>query len=260
MTLSHNKRFPRSATYSTDWLTDGSFGANPLWLAEWVCEQVDLRPGMRVLDLGCGRAKSSIFLAREFAVDVWAADLWIRPDENARRIQEAGVADHVTALSANARDLPFARGFFDAILAFDSFQYFGTDDLFLPYIIQFLRPTGTLGFASAGLMREMSKVVPDHLKRFWTPDAWCLHTALWWRRHWERTGLVDVRHADTMDEGCSAWLAWARACNCPSWYVDALKYDDGRYLGYVRGIARRLYEAPCLDYDLNTGLPLSPQP
>jgi len=34
-----------------------------------------LRPGMRVLDLGCGTALTSIFLAREYDVEVWATDL-----------------------------------------------------------------------------------------------------------------------------------------------------------------------------------------
>jgi cyclopropane fatty-acyl-phospholipid synthase-like methyltransferase len=45
-------------------------GPNVLWLTEFVCEAMDLRAGMRVLDLGCGKALSSIFLAREFAVQV----------------------------------------------------------------------------------------------------------------------------------------------------------------------------------------------
>ena len=36
-----------------------------------------IEPGMKVLDLGCGKAMSSIFLAREFRVSVWATDLWI---------------------------------------------------------------------------------------------------------------------------------------------------------------------------------------
>ncbi len=39
-------------------------------------------PGLRVLDLGCGRASSSIFLCREFGVQVWAADLWFSASEN----------------------------------------------------------------------------------------------------------------------------------------------------------------------------------
>ena len=45
--------------------------------------------GAHVLDLGCGRAITSIFLAKEFDLQVWATDLWIGPDNNWRRVQEA---------------------------------------------------------------------------------------------------------------------------------------------------------------------------
>jgi cyclopropane fatty-acyl-phospholipid synthase-like methyltransferase len=41
-----------------------------------------VEPGMRVLDLGCGRAITSVFLAREFGARVWAADMWIDPTPN----------------------------------------------------------------------------------------------------------------------------------------------------------------------------------
>jgi ubiquinone/menaquinone biosynthesis C-methylase UbiE len=64
-------RFPRSSQYHPDWLVANvSGGANSLWLTEWLAPALDLRPGMRVLDLGCGRACSSIFLRREFGVQV----------------------------------------------------------------------------------------------------------------------------------------------------------------------------------------------
>ena len=54
------ERFPRSNKYSPHWLVAGcSGGANPLWLTEWLTSEVDLHPGMRILDLGCGRALSS---------------------------------------------------------------------------------------------------------------------------------------------------------------------------------------------------------
>ena len=85
-----SERFPRSNKYSPEWLIAGcSGGANPLWLAEWLTSSVDLRPGMRVLDLGCGRALSSIFLRHEFEVEVWAVDLWFSASENLQRIRDA---------------------------------------------------------------------------------------------------------------------------------------------------------------------------
>ena len=250
-----DNRFPLSSEYDPDWLADGCFGANPLWLTEWLCEDVQLRPGMCILDLGCGRAKSSVFLAREFDVRVWAADLWIKPTENWERICEAGVQEKVTPLSADARNLPFRHGYFDAILAVDSFQYYGTDTLFLPYIVQFLKPSGVLGFASAGLVRNGAGAVPEHLSRFWTSDAWCLRTSEWWRDHWGRTGLVDVDSAETMPDGWRWWLKWARATECPDWYLQALERDAGRNLGYIRVVATRRPDTPHLTYDLRTGEP-----
>lgn len=95
---------------------------------------------MRVLDLGCGRASSSIFLGREFGVEVWATDLWFSASENLQRIRDAKVQSCVFPIQANARALPFAAEFFDAILSIDSFVYYGTDDLYLSYLARFLRP------------------------------------------------------------------------------------------------------------------------
>lgn len=210
---------------------------------------------MRVLDLGCGRAKSSVFLARESGVKVCAADLWIKPSDNWKRICEAGVQQHVTPLSADARDLPFPHGHFDAIVGFDSFQYFGTDMLFLPYIVQFLKPGGVLGFASAGLVQDFAEGVPAHLSRFWTSDAWCLRTSEWWRDHWTRTGLVNVELAETMPEGWRWWLKWAKATDCSDWYLQTLDQDAGRYLGYIRILATVCPDAPRLPCDLRTGQP-----
>ncbi len=108
-------RFPRASGYHPDWvLASVSGAANALWLAEWLAEAMDLKPAMRVLDLGCGRAISSIFLAREFGVQVWATDLWISASENLRRIRDAGIDGHFFPLHADARALPFAGSFFDA--------------------------------------------------------------------------------------------------------------------------------------------------
>src|SRR5215467_8068133 len=91
-----SERFPRSSRYNPDWLIASvSGGANPLWMAEWLAEALTLRPGMRVLDLGCGRAASSIFLCREFGVQVWATDLWFSASENLQRIRNAGCEESV---------------------------------------------------------------------------------------------------------------------------------------------------------------------
>ena len=123
---------------------------------------------MRVLDLGCGRAMSSIFLRREFGVQVWATDLWFSASENLQRIRDAGVEDGVFPIHADARSLPFAAEFFDAIVSIDSFFYYGTDDLYLNYLARFVKPGGPVGIAGAGLMREIDGAIPAHLREWWT--------------------------------------------------------------------------------------------
>jgi SAM-dependent methyltransferase len=215
-------------------------GSHPLWMAEWLSEAIELRAGMRVLDLGCGWARSSVFLAREFGVQVWATDLWVPATENWRTIQAAGLDDRVFPIHADARSLPFAAEFFDAVLAMDAYPYFGTDDLYLNYLVQFVKPGGQIGMAGAGLIQEMSVPVPPHLTDFWSQDLWALHSAEWWRRHWARTGLVDVVSADSLADGWRLWVDWQRQI-APDNAVElaAIEADAGRYLGYVRAVGRR---------------------
>jgi SAM-dependent methyltransferase len=234
-------QFPLSSRYHPDWLIAGaSGGANPLWLTEWLAAALELKPGMRVLDLSCGRALSSIFLHREFGVQVWAVDLWFSVDENLQRSRDAGAENGVFPVHADARSLPFAPGFFDVITCIDSYPYYGTDDLYLGALARFLKPDGWLGIAGAGLVHEIEEAVPAHLREWWTPDLCCLHSAAWWRRHWERSGIVDVQTADTLPEGWRWWRDWQLVVapdNTPE--LRALEADHGQYLGYVRVVARR---------------------
>lgn len=234
--------FPRSSRYHPDWILGSvSGGAHSLWLTEWLVQAMDLRPGMRVLDLGCGLASSSIFLAREFDVQVWATDLWFSASERQRRISDAGCASKVYPIHAEAHALPFAAQFFDALVSIDSFMYYGTDDLYLNYIASFIKPGGAMGIALTGLMREIDGPVPDHLAAWWEPSMWCLHSAPWWQRHWEKTGIVDVERADSMADGWQRWLDWQRVV-CPenTLELQTVDADRGRYLGYVRCVGRRL--------------------
>ena len=71
-----------------------------------MAQAVNLTPETRVLDLGCGRALSSIYLHREYGVQVWATDLWFTASENIQRVRDAGVEDGVFPIRADARSLP----------------------------------------------------------------------------------------------------------------------------------------------------------
>ncbi|MFD3498295.1 SAM-dependent methyltransferase [Streptomyces sp. NPDC058676] len=246
-------RYPRSNSYDVRWTIENQMGPHALWLLEWLAPALGLdtlRPGARVLDLGCGRAMTSVFLAREYDAQVTAADLWVKPDENAQRIAEAGFADRVLPVHAEAHDLPFAEGGFDAIVSIDAYQYFGTDDLYLPTLTRLLKPGGRIGVVVPALREEPEGTEPpEHLKPFWDPGFWAFHTPAWWRRHWTRSGTVEVETADWLEDGWKDWLLWSEVCaeESPSEFmagmaresVELLHADEGRALGFARVVGRR---------------------
>ncbi len=135
-------------------------------------------------------------------------------------------------------------------MSIDSFIYYGTDDLYLNYLARFVKPGGPVGIAGAGLMQRDRR--PGSRRTFGSggpqDQPWCLHSAAWWRRHWERTGILDVEVADTLPDGWRFWLDWLQLIapdNATE--IGALEADAGRHLGYVRVVGRRRADAQLFD-------------
>jgi cyclopropane fatty-acyl-phospholipid synthase-like methyltransferase len=240
-------RYPRSSRYDPAWLVENMMGPNPLWLMEHLTDRFTLEAGQRVMDLGCGTGLTSIFLAREFDVRVHAVDLWISADENWPRIREAGESARVVPIRANANKLPFAEGYFDAIVSVDAYHYFGTPPEYLATIVRYLAPGGVLAIACPGLAREITSV-PESLAPFWESGFELFHSAEWWRALWQGSGHVTIDHADMVEHGAADWLRWAEATD--DWKrangrepfvreAEMLRADSEHLLGFVAVIARR---------------------
>ena len=89
-------------------------------------------------------------------MQVWAAVLWNSVSERFQRVRDASVDDGVFPIRADARSLPFAAEFFDAVICIDAFPYCGgTDDLYLDYLARFVKPGGLVGIAGAGVTRDI---------------------------------------------------------------------------------------------------------
>jgi len=194
--------FPLTAKYDSQWIRDTALGENTLCQTESLARRLPLRAGMRILDLGCGKATSSIFLAREFGVEVWAADSATSPSENRKRAVALGCEASVFPLRVDAHSLPFAKDFFDAVIAIDSFLYYGTDDRYLSYLVQFIKPGGFIGIVDIAFTRDVRSIedAPEYLRPQYQKHWPYVHTVEWWTRHWEKTGLVEVRWAELLSE------------------------------------------------------------
>ena len=161
------KKYPKTKKYDEHRVSETD-GAQSLWLLEELCKHLELKPGMKVLDMGCGKGITSVFLAKEFGVTVFANDLWISATDNLKRFEEAGVAERVFPIHAEAHALPYADGFFDAAISIDSYQYYGADELYFPCTYsKLVKPGGQFGIVVPGLTRESAKGCPATLKEHW---------------------------------------------------------------------------------------------
>lgn len=83
--------------------------------AELLCEDLDLRPGERVLDAAAGTGTASVAAARRFC-EVTAADFVPAVLDRAAELAE-GEGLRLTTRVADVQDLPFQDGHFDVVLS-----------------------------------------------------------------------------------------------------------------------------------------------
>lgn len=232
-----NHKYPLAAKYDPEWQLENEMGSPCLWLTEAVAQKMNLKSGMKVLDMGCGKAVSSIFLAKEYGVQVFATDLWISASENQKRIEEAGVDHLVFPIHAEAHSLPYAEDFFDAVLCINSYQFYGTaDTYFNQYFGKLIKQGGEIGFALFGIYKEFDDLVPGYLKEHWWNDFYYFHSLDWWKRHFKRCGSVDIQFSDDFNgDGNDIAMKWE---SIPD-RMQLVRIDAGRNLSWFRIILRK---------------------
>ena len=62
-----------------------------------------------VLDLGCGKGLTSLAIANETGASVYANDLWISAEDNAKRFSEWGVGKQIIPVHEDANELHFDK-------------------------------------------------------------------------------------------------------------------------------------------------------
>lgn len=235
----NNPLYPLSSKYDPQWIIDNHMGSNCLWLTEALIKNINLKPGMRILDLGCGKALSSIFLAKEFNVEVWAFDLHINPSDNWKRIREANVQNLVFPIQGNALELPFADEFFDAIISINSIWSYGTGEDFVDaQMARVLKPNGKICVAIPGLFNELTEV-PEYLKPYWHPDFDFYHSPAWWNNLWGKAKSIDVDIIDSFEDksGVKIWRDFVWVLN-PEECV-SMDVDNGRNITFLRLLATK---------------------
>ncbi len=112
---------------------------------ELVCRKLGLRPGQRLLDIGCGWGGMVLHAAREHGVEAVGVTLSKEQADHARRrVAEAGLEDRVRIVRTDYRAI--TDGPFDAISSIGMFEHVGLGRLaeYFDDLRQLLRPGGRL--------------------------------------------------------------------------------------------------------------------
>ncbi len=121
-----------------------------------IAAKLDLKPGQRVLDIGCGWGGTALYVHRVAQVDVLGITLSQAQLEVARkRAHDAGVADHVKFELIDYRDV---AGQFDRIVSIGMFEHVGLAhyDEFFARCRDLLKPDGVMLLHTIGRLGSSS--------------------------------------------------------------------------------------------------------
>ncbi|UNC90819.1 SAM-dependent methyltransferase [Candidatus Contubernalis alkaliaceticus] len=224
----------KAESYDSNFIAQNMMGPNSMIVIEELLENVSIKNGMRVLDLGCGTGLSSIFLAREFGVQVFAVDLWVSATDNYKRLQQMDVDDLVIPIHADAHELPFSENYFDAVISIDAYHYFGNND---EYYSEKLRPLlkkdALVALAFPGMKYEVHKDIPDEMKKYWDNEAlemW--HSIDWWKGKLEnKVKDFEIKEMKCFDKAWSDWLSTENPYAIED--KEMIAVDNGRYMNII---------------------------
>lgn len=159
-------------------------GPNSIRLLDALLEEYPLAftPENRVLDLGCGKGLTSLFIARETGATVYANDLWISEEENRARFAEWNMQDHLIPVHEDANQLRFDKEMFDALISIDAYHYFGgKEGFFAEQILPFLKSGASALIAIPGIKNEYTGRSEELLTPWLGDEAYMFQSADSWK-------------------------------------------------------------------------------
>ncbi len=208
-------KYPELEGYSRDEIYQDFFGGGGLYLATQMARTLRLHPGDMVLDLGCGKGSSSVFLAKHYGVKVVALDLWTSADYLQQKFSAEGLSDRITSIQMDViGHLPFATHYFDSIFCMNSFNFYGGNLEFIRHLLKYLKPGGQLCIGSEVLTSEFTAEQianppwvyafqlppPNEYANVFEDDFKKQHTPGWWRALFQASDLLQVEHCQELED------------------------------------------------------------
>ncbi len=231
-----------NSLFDTNFLQNNMMGPNALMMLKELTESLQLKKGMRVLDLGCGKGLTSIYLAQRFDVQVFAVDLWIPATENFERFKKFDLEDKIIPIHADATALPFADDYFDAVISIDAYHYFGSNaEYFDKHLARLLKSDAQIGLGIPGMKVEFDGQIPEEMKPFWPQEVTdTIRSEEWWKKILGESEHFELVRMQEMSCSEQAWQEWLM---CDNEHAigdrEMMKVDDGRYMNVISIVGKK---------------------
>jgi cyclopropane-fatty-acyl-phospholipid synthase len=235
-----------------------------------ICEQLQLQPGDRVIEIGTGWGGFALHAARHYGCHVTTTTISAEQHALAsQRVAEAGLQDRITLLMQDYRDL---EGQFDKLVSIEMIEAIGSEylDTYMATLQRLLKPNGVALLQAITIedhRYQQARRSVDYIKRFVFPGSFIpsLNAILA-----AKTRASDLQLVAQQDFGYSYALtlrAWrqrfmaqlpavhaqgfdARFCRLWEFY---LAYCEGGFLERSIGVSHLLLARPGYRPTGNTG-------
>lgn len=213
----------RYEKYDFDEFANYYSGPDAIMLADELTSSMQLTSGMKILDLGCGNALSSLFLVKEYGCKVYAVDPKSASSNNYELAVRYKVDDKLIPFCATADRLPFCADSFDAMICINAWQAFGTaPGFFTEKIAPLMKKGAQIGIAAPAVTAEYEKEV--------CLDQQNVLATYWSARRWGKffENEFHVTEVKEMDSTVEAWKRWYRAASPAARKDPTAKWNIGR--------------------------------
>jgi len=237
-------KYIKSEKYDSNFIKENIMGPNPMKLLEELLSQHNIPQNATVLDLGCGRGVTSVFMVKEYSLRVFATDLWISASDNKKRFDDLGLtSEQIIPIHAEAHNLPYAEEFFDAVVSVDAYHYFGRDQEYLAkHLLPLVKHGGYLLIAVPGLKKDIHDNLPPEMLLSWTADddIETFHDTTYWKKMLEMTNGIEIISVSEMESFDECWNDWL-VCDNEHAIADrkSMNAGAGKYMNFVAMIVRR---------------------
>ena len=186
-------------------------GPNSLRILEelLVKHPICLSANESVLDLGCGKGLTSFAIAKEIGAKVYANDLWIRAEDNAKRFAEWGAGDQIIPVHEDATALKFDSGQFSALFSIDSYHYFAAEiGFFEEKLLPFLSDKAVVLIGIPGIKDEFAGRSQELLSDWLGNEAYMFQSPCAWKEIIGSNDRIDSVETWEMDCFDKAWEEW----------------------------------------------------